>query len=235
MFSIESLKKVLRIAKDFEKILINMNTDDIEICISDGNEKIGKVLNVSLMPIVTCCNCSECKFLCYDIKACLQYAKTVILARMRNTILYRRDPEKYFSLIRKKLKNRRKNFYFRWHVAGDIPDAKYFAEMVKIANEFSNFIFWTYTKNYKVVNDFVRKNGKNAIPGNFHIMFSKWDGVKMENPFNFPMYACKLKNGNKDTSEEEFKKMFLCPGNCDVCKAINRGCIKGENTFVHEH
>ena len=107
--------------------------------------------------------------------------------------------------------------------------------MVKIANEFPNFIFWTYTKNYKVVNDFVRKNGKNAIPGNFHIMFSKWDGMKMEHPYNFPMYACKLKNGNKDTSEKEFKNMFLCPGNCDVCKAINRGCIKGENTFVHEH
>ena len=41
-----------------------------------------------------------------------------------------RNRDEFFRRIEKKLKGRRKNFYFRWHVSGDIIDADYFKRMV---------------------------------------------------------------------------------------------------------
>ena len=234
-YKMESIKKVLKLARETEYKLNQEKIDEIKMCISNGNKKIGRVMNVSLMPVMTCANCSECMFLCYDIKACLQYPGTVIDARMRNTVIWKKDPEKYFGEIRKKLSRRRKNFFFRWHVAGDIPNSDYFAEMVKIANEFSHFIFWTYTKNYKVVNNYVKENGRDSIPENLHIMFSEWDGMPLDNPYNFPVFACKLKAGNKNHSADYFNSLHKCPGNCDICKKTGRGCIAGETTYCDEH
>ena len=54
----------------------------VNISISDGNNKIGRCMNVSLAPIVTCANCKECKHYCYDVKACCQY-ENVRIARAK--------------------------------------------------------------------------------------------------------------------------------------------------------
>lgn len=238
MFTIDSIKKVMANARETEKKYSNVKADDIKICISAGNRKIGHVLNVSLMPVMTCPNCTECKFLCYDLKACLQYADTVIDARMRNTVLLKKDRERFFRLIIEKCARRRKNKFFRWHVAGDIIDIDYFSRMVQIAKMFPDFIFWTYTKNYSVVNQYVKENGNSkekAIPSNLSVMFSEWDGMTMVNPYNFGIFSCKLKNGNKNRSVESFETMHKCPGNCDICKKANRGCLINENTYCDEH
>jgi hypothetical protein len=158
-FSRESIRKVLRLAGEYRAMYMAMGTDDIKICISTGNRKIGHVMNVSLMPMVTCANCKECMHFCYDIKACLQYPNTVIAARMRNTCLYWKDRTEYFARIEKAINRRRKNKFFRWHVAGDIPDRWYLSQMVNIARNHPDFKFWTYTKNYDTVNEFVRIHG----------------------------------------------------------------------------
>lgn len=191
-------------------------------------------MNVSLMPIVTCTNCDECKHYCYDIKACLQYPKTVIDARMRNTILALKYRDEYFDRIRKALARRRKNLFFRWHVAGDIIDYDYFENMVSIARDFPKIKFWTYTKNYNVVNCWLTYNA-GKLPENLVIMFSEWDGLELNNPYNMPIFTCKLKAGNKNHAPEYFNGLHKCPGNCDVCKTTNRGCIIGENTYADEH
>ena len=47
--------------------------DSLKVCISKGNRKIGKTMNVSTAAIITCGNCSACSLDCYDIKACIQY------------------------------------------------------------------------------------------------------------------------------------------------------------------
>ena len=155
-----------------------------DVSISMGNKKIGRVMNVSLAPILTCANCSECLKLCYDIKANIQYGN-VLKARARNTVLALEYMDRYFQGIRYALAKRRKNKYFRWHVGGDIPNYKYFCEMVEIAKEQPDFTFWTYTKNYGIVNLYVQKCGRAAIPENLTIMFSEWDGMKLVNPYNF--------------------------------------------------
>ena len=208
----------------------------LHVCISKGNRKIGKVMNVSTLPIITCHNCKECKHLCYDIKACLQYPHNVLPARVRNTLLAMYDRKRFFDEIDKAISRRRTHKFFRWHVAGDILDPDYFERMVTIAKNHHDFIFWTYTKNYSIVNQFCNQYGKQAIPKNFSIMFSEWDGMPMDNPYNFPVFACRLKDGNKNRSDESFKSMYKCPGNCDICKNGNgHGCIKGENTYCDEH
>ena len=237
-YKIESIRKMITIANEYKTRFMSMDISDIKMCISKGNKKIGRVMNVSLMPVMTCSNCKECKFLCYDIKACLQYPDTVINARMRNTVLAMRDRAEYFNRIEKAIARRRKNKFFRWHVAGDIIDYSYFENMVQIAVNHPDFVFWTYTKNYAVVNQYVKDHGNSmdsAIPSNLHIMFSEWDGMTMVNPYNFPVFACRLKDGNKNRTDESFRAMHLCPGNCDICKNCGRGCVAGESSYVNEH
>ena len=64
---------------------------------------------------------------------------------------------------------------------------------------------------------------------------SEWDGMPMDNPYNMPIFSCKLKNGNKNRSAESFAKMHKCPGNCDICKASGHGCVVGESSYADEH
>ena len=231
MFSKQSIEKVVSMALEKEKELNNVSLENIELCISTGNNKIGKTMNISTMPILCCGNCKECKKLCYDIKACLQYPNTVIDARMRNTVIPRRNRSEYFRRIEVAIQRRRTNKYFRWHVAGDIIDVDYFDNMVKIARNHPDFIFWTYTKMYGVVNEWCLRHGgtRDAIPGNLHVMFSEWRGMPTINHYRFPEFRVVFKN------DEVKPTGFYCPGNCDICKAAKRGCIAGETTYCNEH
>jgi len=233
-YSTTTLTKVIRNLKARISYWKRQGIEAIKVCISSGNRKIGRVMNVSLAPIITCANCKECMHFCYDIKACLQYFN-VLDARARNTALVMICREKYFTAIREKIARRKKNKYFRWHVSGDIVDIDYLKEMIAIAHENPDFIFWTYTKAYFIVNEYCKRYGKETIPANLTIMFSEWDGMPMINPYLFPIFACKMKDGNKNRSVESFEKMYLCPGNCDICKESRRGCVVGEDTYTNQH
>lgn len=235
MYSKETLKKVMDQAKSKKGEYMKKKVEEITLCISKGNRKIGRVMNVSLMPIMTCTNCKECKHYCYDIKACLQYPHNVLDARVRNTVLVMKDMNAYFQRIDEACSRKRTNKFFRWHVAGDIINMEYFKKMIEVAKNHPDFIFWTYTKNYKVVNEYCNQYGKESIPENLSIMFSEWDGMPLVNPYNFPVFACKMKNGNKNRTEESFKNMHKCPGNCDICKELKRGCPYKESTYADEH
>ena len=149
MYSKQSISKVDNLMAARRAYYAPIAVDHIKMAISTGNRKIGRVMNVSLPPIMTCANCKECKYLCYDVKACLQYPNTVIDARIRNLSVLMKDREEYFARIDAAMSRRRKNKYFRWHVAGDIIDSDYFDRMIKNAQHHPDFVIWTYTKNYK--------------------------------------------------------------------------------------
>ena len=232
MYSMESIKKVVKLMNEKKKFYASIPADEIKICISEGNRKIGRVMNVSLPPIMTCANCKECKHYCYDIKSCLQYPGTVIDARIRNYMILTKNRDEFFSRIDEKMTARRKNKYFRWHVAGDIIDIDYFSRMIKIAREHTDFIIWTYTKNYNVVNEWISRNGKENLPKNFTIMFSEWRGMEMINPYGMPEFRVVFKN---DVNKPDPKQNHYCPGNCDICKKFNRGCVAHETTYCNEH
>ena len=218
-----------------------MDINDIAVCISKGNQKIGKTMNVSLAPLFTCGNCGCCKYFCYDIKACLQY-KNVRSARARNTVLWQRCPELYFAQIRKAIKARRTNKYFRWHVSGDIPNKEYLAEMVAIAEENPDFVFWTYTKMYWIVNQYCKEHGgRSAIPGNLSIMFSEWDGVPVVNPAFSESSHCigvralsRAKWCTPSMASSSEWPSFMA-GNCDVCLKSGTGCPYGQTSYANLH
>lgn len=231
MFKPETIKKIFDSASALRSHYKTMPIESIKMCLSSGNAKIGHVLNVSTMPGMDCGNCSHCIGFCYDIKACFRYPNTVIDARIRNSVLLERDRDEFFRRIDDAMNRRRKNKFFRWHVAGDIKDYDYFDRMVKNAVNHSDFVIWTYTKMYNVVNEWIKNNG--ALPSNFHVMFSKWDGVSMPNPYNMPVFVCRLKDGNVDPFD--FNSCYHCPGNCDICKDCGRGCFVGESAWIDEH
>lgn len=230
MYKGETIGKVIAQLNDEINFYLH-HKDDIKLCISAGNKKIGRVLNVSLPPIFTCPNCSECRYFCYDVKACLQY-KNVRQARARNLVLLRTNKDSYFGQIRQKIARSRKCRAFRWHVSGDILDMAYLEEMIKIAEEFPSWTFWTYTKNYQVINAYCATHGgsKDCIPGNLSIMFSRWEGLEMYNPYHFPEFACEM-------YMDEYKDShpYLCPGNCDICLSNKTGCPYGVSSRVGVH
>lgn len=201
----------------------------LKVAISSGNRKLGMVYNVSLAPIITCANCSGCKEFCYDLKSCLQYGN-VMRARARNTALLRMDRDSYFAQIESIMTSKKKHRYFRWHVSGEIVDMDYLQRMIDIARRHPDWTYWTYTKHYMVVNRWIRDNGgnKNAIPSNLHIMFSEWKGMEIINPYGMPEFRVHFPGEKKPAC-------YHCPGNCDVCKRTNRGCLAGETSYVDLH
>lgn len=228
-YSIESIKKVVVLLKACLEYYMGLPVESIKMCISKGNRKIGKAMNVSLPPILSCGNCKECKHFCYDIRACLQYANTVIDARIRNYAVLLKDRGLYFSTIDSACTKRRTNKMFRWHVSGDIIDLDYFCRMVEMARKHTDFTFWTYTKMYSIVNEYCDKYGKESIPSNFSVMFSEWRGMPMNNPYKFGEFRALYEN------ESIPENTYYCPGNCDICKAAGRGCIVNENTCIYIH
>lgn len=233
-YSKESLAKVIQLMTEKKKVYASIPLEEIKLCISKGNVKIGRVMNVSLPPIMTCNHCKECKHYCYDVKACLQYPNTVIDARIRNFSVLMKNRDEYFGRISWAMSRRKKNKYFRWHVAGDIIDYDYFNRMVENARNHPDFIIWTYTKEYDIVNEWIKNHGgnKNALPDNFTVMFSEWRGMEMINPYEMPEFRVVMKD---DEYKPSPKYNHYCPGNCDICKKLNRGCIAGETTYCNEH
>lgn len=227
-YSVETLRKLS--AKIAEKIEFYKDTETaaIPLCISAGNVKIGKAMNVSKMPVRSCPNCSECVKFCYDIKACIQYTN-VIDARMRNQIIFERDRDEFFRRIDAAMNRRRANKFLRYHVGGEMKDSDEFGRLVNLAKNHPDFVIWTYTKNYTAVNDWCAENGRNTIPENLKIMFSEWKGMPIVNPYHFPVFRCWIPD------EEEKPTCYKCPGNCDICKKCHRGCIKGEDTYTELH
>ena len=234
MYTKETIKKLSMNYHSYME-LIKSGSIIPRVHISKGNRKIGRVLNVSTVPVMDCKNCKECKSICYAIGSYIQHTNSVVPAWTDNSYFARNDRKAYFEEIRKACAKRKANKYFRWHVAGEIIDMDYFESMIAIAKEFPDFKFWTYTKMYDLVNFYVMLHGDNkeqAIPENLVVMFSEWRGMEMYNPYGFPEFRVVFHN---DEVKPDPKQVWFCPGNCDSCKMANRGCVAGETTYCNEH
>lgn len=223
MYSIETLRKYTA-AMNAKIAEFRDNVASLKVRFSYGNRKIGKTLNVSTAPIITCSNCDKCLHECYDIKACMQY-ENVLNARAINTAILQADRDEFFRQINLKIKRRKVNKFVRFHVAGEILDLDYFKRMVQTAIDNPDATIWTYTKVYWVVNAYIRTHG--ALPENLHVMFSLWDGVPCHNPYNLPTFRAIPKG--------ETLPYFKCPGNCDTCKENHCGCVAGQSAWVNLH
>lgn len=197
-----------------------------KISISNGNSKMGQIPSVSLPACVTCNPSAPCFKKCYAAKLERIY-KSVKNAYARNLEILKSDPAAYWQQVKAAAIVTR---FFRYHVSGDIPNAAYFAEMVKTAEEIPTTKFLAFTKQYQTVNDFINAGG--VIPENLKIIFSSWGAWKCENPHNLPTSEVIFKGCEPS---EDWK---ICGGNCTECACRGVGCWEvknGETIAFYEH
>lgn len=214
-----------------------------------GNGKLGKgIWNISLLPgsdpikgkdgqpltnIGGTCKgcCKDCEKDCYAIKYTKRYHNTCIPAYEDNTILAVHFPDTFFSEINEAI-NRSVVSVVRFHVAGEIPNAKYFKGLIKLCNDNPRVQFYLYTKRYKVIEKYY-----DLIPTNLTVNLSIWH-KNYANPHNLPTFEY------DDGVDPSLKDVFHCPATdkrghetgitCASCKR----CIyakPGTRTAVYAH
>ena len=227
MYSNSTIAKYHEKAEMLYQMYKGMPLEKVKVCESVGNRKIGNTINYSLAPILSCGgNCRVCIHKCYDIKACMQY-DAVMKARVRNYYLATEHLNYYFFQIDSSLSRKRTLKPVRFHVGGDIISLEYLDQMVKLARKHSKRKFWSYTKQYDIVNTWMEQNG--PLPENLVIMYSVWDGLECVNPYNQPTFECVLKGHDAP------KGKYHCNGNCQYCIEHNCGCVAGMSSYVDEH
>lgn len=122
--------------------------------------------------------------------------------------------------------------YFRWHSAGDIPNAAYLTMMVRVAKDKPNTRFLAFTKKYELVDEWLDANG--MFPANLTIVLSAWGSLLPENPHNLPIAYIRFRkeNGNVPSRARE------CPSYCGNCVATGMSCwdlLPGEAVVFNEH
>lgn len=172
----------------------------------DGNKKIDKKCLIhSIMPIITCPNCSKCKKDCYAIKALRQYPdyfnKTLFY-----TFLIQHDIKIYKDIIEYSLYHTTKKIV-RLHESGDFMDDNYILMWYDIAKKFKDITFYSYTKSNNPLIDIL-----NSLD-NVNINYSTF-----ENNINFgnKKYLNKLTEKIKYNNDYSF---HYCP--CGSQKIID--------------
>lgn len=201
------------------KIVERAAIENVHLAYSYQNKKMGRIHNVSLAPIASCRWRAPCRHDCYAQKAFRMFRGTR-LAWARNLRLWKDAPDKFEFELREKLIKHKPRF-FRWHVAGDIPDGDYLEMMIRTADEFPNTKFLAFTKQYQTIN-----NCSLLIPDNLSIVMSAWPGLTMENPQEYPVAWM------QDGTEQRVPDNALeCHGECIACgmcwnlKKINRDVV----------
>ena len=196
------------------------------VSISKGNSKMGAIPSVSLPACITCNPDAPCFKLCYAAKISRIY-KTTAAAYQRNLDILKSDPAQYWQEVKQGAQMAR---YFRYHVSGDIPNADYFVQMIKLAKALPNTNFLAFTKQYYIVNQFLNDGG--VIPSNLKVIFSNWGSWKCENPHNLPECEIILKGS------EPAPDWKICGGNCTECACRGIGCWElknGETIAIYQH
>ena len=230
--SIKSIHKVYRLSHEYNAAHASQDPATIQIHISDGNKKLGAIMNVSLPPVVTCTNCGSCSKYCYAVRNYLR-GENVYNAWNENHFLFLNDPDRYFSEISAAVKLQR---FFRWHVSGDIVNGAYLAGMIRVALENPKCEFLAFTKAYQIVNAAIAAGA--VIPSNLHLLFSAAPGVDMPNPYRIPECHINFADPSLNTYCGGAEYEHYCNGNCTECAVNGCGCFflkPGDVTIIDQH
>ena len=199
----------------------------MEVKISNGNSKMGKIPSVSLPAGLTCrCDC-ECNKKCYA-KRLERLRPAVRKAYQSNYDLLINNPETYWREVEASIMMSR---FFRFHVSGDITDESYLVHMIEIATRTPHCEILCFTKRYEIVNKVLLEWVK---PENLHLILSGWKGLDMFNPFDLPEAHVRYKDGTTTAREDAIE----CTGNCARCAITDGGCWtlqRGEQVVFNEH
>jgi hypothetical protein len=196
------------------------------VSISKGNSKLGAIPSVSLPACTTCNPSAPCFKKCYALRLERRYKNTRD-AYTRNLGILSSDPGAYWLQVKAAASMAR---FFRYHVSGDIPNAAYFAEMIRTADALPGTTFLAFTKQYQIVNNYLNDGG--AIPKNLKIIFSNWGAWKCENPHGLPVCEIVLKGSQPAPTWK------ICGGNCTACACAGIGCWElknGQTIAIYEH
>lgn len=230
-FSAESLARRIRKIKETRKEALK-NVDNLHVVLQPGNDKTGpNCWTVSLLPIIDCKNCKQCKHDCYDIKNDFIY-NPVFWDRSRNSVIHEKDPERYWREIDAQLKA---NYVseLRINVGGDLHGDD-FKAVAKLGRDNPQCDILFFTKSYEDINEFLDHH---RFPKNVHAIMSAWKGLKMVNPHRLPEAHVLYPNG--ETTAPKYGSIY-CSGNCSEChyRKTERGCWglkKGESVIFRAH
>jgi len=176
----------------------------LKIHVSLGNSKLGRIANISLPPIQTCRVGTPCHRRCYAIRS-WQMSANVRKAWQENLDVYKSDSNVYFEQIRLWLYENKPRF-FRFHVAGDIPDAQYWQGLLALCSRMPMVKFLVFTKRFDL--DFSMKSP------NLSVVLSMWPGMADPRHLDLPRAWC------QDGTEDRVPAGALeCPGDCINCGA----------------
>ena len=195
----------------------------IKVNISPGNTKMGHIPSVSLPPVVTCRAGCPCASKCYAVRM-TRLRKTVAASYDRNLNAWRQNPEGFETQIVAAAITTR---YFRWHVAGDMPDSTYFQMMCRVARRCPGTDFLAFTKRWDIVNPLASE-----IPDNLQVVYSAWGDFLPDNPHHLPVAHVIFRGTEPDPSWK------ICGGNCTTCICQGIGCWelhRGEHIAFYEH
>jgi hypothetical protein len=209
-----------------------------ESVVSDGNQKIGKTPNVSLLPILTCAKDVPCAEKCYCMKALRMYPE-VLKKWYANTVKWDRSPHEFRNDIVKCLNKEPE--YFRWFVAGDIPDDRFRSTMIRLAQNYPKTKFLAFTKQYWLFGNFIHGNGFVwyprsflGIPDNLTIIMSRWDNWYEHMFPGSPEYPTSSVIFKGRATPPENATQFICPGECEGCRKC-WGLKAGQTVMFKEH
>ena len=220
------LTKMVQLRAKFENDINNAH-----VKLQKGNSKTGvSCWTVSLIPVVDCINCKECKGLCYDLRNDC-WLPGVQKDRARNSAIRRKDIGRFWNEINQQIKD---NFVeqLRLNVGGDLTyDDFIYVNQLGESNPRTDILF--FTKSYEAINDYIEKHG--MFTKNVHPIMSAWENVEMKNPYNLPESHLLYSDGR--TTAPEFGAYF-CGGNCTECHFNNEGCWtlkEGEHVIFPAH
>ncbi len=199
--------------------------------VSIGNIKIGACPNVSLLPGKTCPKDCKCYTKCYAKKALRR--PCVFNKWAANTKLWEENPPEFERQIMVYLEKHPAK-YFRWQVAGDIPDVNYLRMMERVARRFPDTKFLCFTKQYEMV---MGEQGDLIDPPNLTIVISGWPKWKnslfLTCATYYPVSQVHLKGEPRRFIKDH--KLIECPGKCGPCDYKCWKLKVGEMVEFKEH
>ncbi len=193
------------------------------VSISNKNEKLGDIKSVSLPAVKTCNPLAPCFKYCYA-KKLVAYRSNVRKSYENNLNVLDNDRDAYFTQIKAISFMER---VFRYHISGDVPDEDYFRRMIRLAEEVPTCTFFTYTKQFTIVNNVIserKATKKRALPKNLIILFSGWGkDFRPDNPHKLRVAEVVFKGETKPDA------WFQCPEQIDSKKQW-----KCTDCFIHQ-
>lgn len=221
--------KLRALVKEYMKLPVDELVKMVKLC--KGNAKTGgRYYTVSLAPVIDCVNCALCKMWCYDLQSVV-ITKQVQNLRAINSALHVKSPMAYWEqvchLVQAMFVDN-----LRINVGGDIKDHD-LAHIISMAKRCPNTTFHVFTKNYKDCN-FTIDALKGRLPKNLKLIYSRWPGMKCDNPYRIPECHVDFGDGKCEAPADS----SICEGNCSKCAYDGSGCHgmnRGDAVVIKYH